>query len=177
MLRLRRVAIGRATERGIGLLRIAVHPETLEDTARADVDRRVHQLRWERWRTVEHWPCVGDFAEALYPVIAAEARIADPAEGYGGVDHMPAPVVDRYPARACLANYAIAHGGLLAEQIQRQRMRMVGDIGDGVVQRAVADDRQDRPEYFLLSDLHVGGYAGDDMQRNAVVAAPTGRRG
>lgn len=105
-------------------------------------------------------------------MIAAKAGIAAPPKGHSRVDDVPAPIVNDNAARARFAQHSVAHIAFGAKEIQRQRMRLVRDIGDCLVQIVITNHWQDRPKNFFLSNPHVRSNALNDVERNAVAVLP-----
>jgi len=121
---------------------------------------------------LEHGFGVRQFAKTFDAVIRAHAGMADAAERRVVIDRMPAPVVDRDPAGMGTLKQHPARGRVMAEAVQRQRTLAGIDALDHLFHRIVGHHRQDRAEQFFLHDPHIGGAAGDDMQRHpAAVAA------
>ena len=64
-------------------------------------------------------------------------------------------VVHAGPARRRLREHALGLDLVVAEVVERERARARIDVGEHVVQRPVAPDRQQRAEYFVTHDERV----------------------
>jgi hypothetical protein len=79
---------------------------------------------------------------------------ADAAEGQLFLRDVQDGVVDRHAAGHGLVEHAVAWSAVIAEVVQRQRTRMLIDMGDGRVEVRVGQHRQQRAENLVLHHAH-----------------------
>src|SRR5579864_6569522 len=100
-------------------------------------------------------------------MVVTHAGVADAAEGRGMIEHVPAPIVNRYTARVCPAQQTLPCIGFMTKAVQCQRPRLALDVAHDLLFGIVGNDRQDRAENLLLHHDHLGGTVCDDMQWDA----------
>ena len=106
-------------------------------------------------------------AEAVTPVVAAHAAVSNAAEGHPARRQVDDGVVDAPAAERQRVQHAALHGAVFREQVARQRMRPCGGEGNRFVEAADGQNRQNRPEDFLLHDRAVRRNIAEDGRRNA----------
>ena len=97
---------------------------------------------------------LGKGAETPFAVIGAHAARADPAEGLRFLREMQQAIVPGDASGNGFAQQALAEGFVVAEAVERQRTVKGVDMGDGLIERIIGQDRQQRAEDFLLHDRH-----------------------
>src|SRR5690606_26037182 len=109
--------------------------------------------------------------KAFFTVVVTHAGRADAAKGHIVLGDVHQCIVDGDATGVGAFQNFLLLGFVVAEEIQRQRPVVIVDIADGVIQRAVRHDGQDRAEQFFLHHFHVGAAVLNNVQWHFAGAA------
>src|SRR2546426_4280407 len=111
---------------------------------------------------------MAECAEAFDSMVCAHAACTDPTEGEIVLRDVHDRAGDGDVARRRAVEHLASVPVVAAEVVERKWSGTCVHVGDGVIDIAVAENRQDGAEDLLVRDLHLVGDAEHDGRREGV---------